>query len=185
MCINNDEYIQSSVNGPDIILTFQNLPSKTLYDKYKKYVKESKSWYSIEDVDVYEKIPFTLSYFNSKKRIKRKLNDTKSIYVPLHKYHKRYGFAFPYIMNPCSNECDIVVFAILDYDKSRDLIYRTKIEKSEYKRYLDEFKIDTIRCKVIRVGNEGIAIKRKGMGDISDSKRDIPIWRDNTIQIGI
>ena len=97
-------------------------------------------------------------------------------------------------MNPRSNECGIVVFAILDYEKSRALINRTKIEKPEYKRYLDEFKIDTISCNVIHVGNEGIAIKRKcirkheknkGWGDNSDSKRDIPVWRDNTIQIGI
>ena len=185
MSIGDDGFIQSSVNGPDIILRMPGLPSKTLYDKYKKYSKEIKAWFSIEDVDVYEKRTMKLSFFNSKIRIKRKLNDTKSILVPLQKYHKRYGFAFPYLMNPCSNECDIVVLAILDYDKSRDLIYMTKIEKSKYKRYLDEFKIDTIRCKVIRVGNEGIAIKRKGFGDISYSKRDVPIWKDNTIQIGI
>ena len=71
MSIGDDGFIQSPLNGPDIILKMPGLPSKTLYDKYKKYIKESKAWFSIEDVDVYEKIPFTLSYFNSKKRIKR------------------------------------------------------------------------------------------------------------------
>ena len=64
-------------------------------------------------------------------------------------------------MNHGSNECGIVVFAILDYEKSSELINRTKIEKSEYKRCLDEFKIDTFSCKVVQVGNKGIAIKRK------------------------
>lgn len=58
---------------------------------------------------------------------------------------------------------------------------------------MDEFKIDTISCKVVQVGNEGIAMKRKcikkrvkgrGLSDNSDSKRDVPIWRDNTTQIG-
>ena len=185
MSIGDDGFIQSSINGPDIILRMPGLPSKILYDKYTNYSKGSKEWFTLEDVDVYERMRTKLSFFNSKKNIKRKLNPTKSIYVPLHKYHKRYGFAFPYLMNPCSNECDIVVFAILDYDRSRDLIYRTKIEKAEYETYLDDFKIDTIRCQVIRVGNEGIAIKRKGLGDIFDSKQDSPIWRQNSIQIGI
>ena len=83
MCIDDDGFIQLSVNGPGIILTSQNLHSKTLYDKYMKYSKESKGWFSIEDVDVYVKLLFTRSYFNSKKRVKRRFNDTKSILVPL------------------------------------------------------------------------------------------------------
>ena len=126
MSIGDDGFIQSSVNGPDIILRIPGLPSKTLYDKYMKYSKESKAWFSVQDVDMYERITMKLSLFNSKKQIKRKLNDTKSIYVPLQ--NKRYGFAFSYLMKPCSNECDIVVFAILHYDKSSNLIYRTKLE---------------------------------------------------------
>lgn len=63
MSIGDDGFIQLSVNGPDIILRMTGLPSKTLYDKDKKYSKESKAWFSVEDVDVYEKRTMKLSFF--------------------------------------------------------------------------------------------------------------------------
>ena len=48
MCLGLDGYLQSSVNGPDIVLQLPHLPTQSLYDCYKQTLNTHNNFYIME-----------------------------------------------------------------------------------------------------------------------------------------
>ena len=132
MCLGLDGYLQSSVNGPDIVLQLPHLPTQSLYDCYKQTLKTHNIFYIMEKNDIYQTISKKLRFFGKKLRMRKKINSTEHVYVTQKNSNSKDGFAFPYIQKDNGEQTRVVVFAILNYECSLRLISMKKLEIRQY-----------------------------------------------------
>ena len=116
------------------------------------------------------------------------------MYVTQKNSNSEDGFAFPYIRKDNRERIGVVVFAILNYDSSLQLISMKKLEISQYNDFLNKFKIDELTCEIHVIKKIGISFEEvnerimnhlKKRQSISDKKSYKPVWKIRGKRIGI
>ena len=125
-CCGDDGYIESDVDGPDVLFNASHLPSKILFSKYTNAKRKYKNIYRI--ADDFKNMPIMK---NDKDKIDR-------LIVVQNEYLSEPGFAFPYPIGINNKHPTMMKFGFLNYKNAMSLISKGVLDTESYIQLLDD-----------------------------------------------
>jgi len=169
MRVGGDGYIESSISGPDVVLNYQNNPSRIIKEAYDQVSASTPKLYNVLTPSCYQNIktnPFrklTSLKVSNKKTIQRDQLETLYVKEKQCALHPP-GFAFPY---PCGNVMNPsqLTFAFLNHNNASKLIKKKRIKTSHYIRLLDHLSMYKKTVSVYHINEKGLCIEEVSAGD--------------------
>lgn len=195
MSIGSDGFIETDVNGPDILFRRNHIPTKNILNKFKLCLKTIPHLYKLEESEIYEKNSRKIKMFGKQINAKYKCTQSNYLSVTDNNLPICKGFAFPYLDGKVSMKSPKqITFAILNYDDASTLIQKSKIHKNQYNTFLDLKALDKVEFTIYNIGDKGIICTEYNKEECNlhinkklkqESDSCSPIWKRVGTQIGI
>ena len=124
--LGKDGFIQSNVNGPDVLFNTLEFPTKNLYRRYRKVQASNNPLFLIEKMNIFHPKATKIKMFDQKLQLRNRLHPTINIVGYDHKPQIHKGFAFPYVPKKSNENVTNQLFGILGEEAAKSLIDKKK-----------------------------------------------------------
>ena len=173
MSVSNDGFIETSINGPDVIFSIEHCPSNNIYEKYTSMTDEKRQLFELQNLSCYERLTKKIYMFSKHLPIQHKWSKTEILQISKKAICVYDGFAFPYLEDGINKEDSIVTFALLHKDDVFALIKKGKIRKDEYNTTLDKVVKCKIKIKIPKMAKCGIVLEEVAENDTCESYKKL------------